>query len=54
MRYVEVTKFGGPEVLALVEKEIPKAGHGMPLVKVQAAGVRAILGNGSFTECRLD
>lgn len=39
MRYVEASRFGGPEVLSLVEKETPKAGEGMLLVEVQAAGV---------------
>jgi NADPH:quinone reductase len=39
MKYVEATKFGGPEVLSLVEKETPKPGEGTLLVEVQASGV---------------
>lgn len=39
MKYVEASRFGGPEVLALVEKETPKPGEGSLLVEVQAAGV---------------
>ena len=39
MRYVEASRFGGPEVLSLIEKETPKAGEGALLVEVQAAGV---------------
>jgi NADPH:quinone reductase len=39
MKYVEATRFGGPEVLTVIEKETPKPGDGMLLVEVQAAGV---------------
>jgi NADPH2:quinone reductase len=39
VKYVEASKFGGPEVLALVEKETPKPEDGMLLVEVQAAGI---------------
>jgi len=39
VKYVEASKFGGPEVLALVEKETPKPEEGMLLVEVQAAGI---------------
>jgi NADPH2:quinone reductase len=39
MKYVEASKFGGPEVLTIIEKETPKPGEGMLLVEVQAAGV---------------
>jgi NADPH:quinone reductase len=39
VRYVEARKFGGPEVLAVIEKETPKPGDGMLLVEVQAAGI---------------
>ena len=39
MRYVEAKKFGGPQVLAVIEKETPKPGDGMLLVEVQAAGI---------------
>jgi NADPH2:quinone reductase len=39
MKYVEASRFGGPEVLSLVEKETPRPGEGMLLVEVQAAGV---------------
>jgi hypothetical protein len=36
VKYVEVSKFGGPEVLAVAEKETPKPEEGVPLVEVQA------------------
>jgi NADPH2:quinone reductase len=39
MKYVEASKFGGPEVLTVIEKETPRPGEGMLLVEVQAAGV---------------
>jgi NADPH:quinone reductase len=39
VKYVEASKFGGPEVLALVEKETPRPEEGMLLVAVQAAGI---------------
>jgi NADPH2:quinone reductase len=39
MRYVEASRFGGPEVLRVVEKETPRPGGGMLLVEVRAAGV---------------
>ena len=39
MRYVEAPRFGGPEVLRVVEKETPRPGDGMLLVEVRAAGV---------------
>lgn len=39
MKYVEASKFGGPEVLTIVEKETPTPGDGMLLVEAQAAGI---------------
>ena len=39
MKYVEASRFGGPEVLTLLEKETPKPAEGMLLVEVQAAGI---------------
>ena len=39
MRYLEASKFGGPEVLTVIEKETPRPGEGMLLVEVKAAGV---------------
>ena len=39
MKYVEASKFGGPEVLRVVEKETPRPGDGMLLVEVKAAGI---------------
>ena len=39
MKYVEASRFGGPEVLAVIEEETPKPGEGMLLVEVQAAGI---------------
>jgi NADPH:quinone reductase-like Zn-dependent oxidoreductase len=38
MKYVEASKFGGPEVLKVIEKEIPRLAEGMLLVEVQALG----------------
>ncbi len=39
MKYVEASQFGGPEVLAVKEKQTPEPGEGMLLVEVQAAGI---------------
>ncbi|BBD96965.1 quinone oxidoreductase [Sphingobium amiense] len=39
MQQVIVDRFGGPEVLTLVDVEIPKPGPGQILVRVEAAGV---------------
>lgn len=38
MRAVQITKFGGPDVLEVVQKEIPTAGPNV-LIKVVCAGV---------------
>lgn len=39
MRHIEITRPGGPEVLALVEAPTPRAGKGEVLIRVAAAGV---------------
>jgi putative PIG3 family NAD(P)H quinone oxidoreductase len=39
MRYIEITKHGGPEVLTPVQGPMPEPGPGQVLVRVQAAGV---------------
>ncbi len=39
MRAVEITAPGGPEVLKLCERPLPKAGHGDVVIKVAYAGV---------------
>ena len=39
MKYIEAPKFGGPEVLRLIEADTPGPGEGMLLVEVQAAGI---------------
>jgi NADPH2:quinone reductase len=39
MRAVQITEFGGPEVLKLVELDAPVAGGGQVLVEVTSAGV---------------
>ena len=39
MKYVEVSQFGGPEVLKIVDKETPTVADGMLVVEVKAAGV---------------
>jgi NADPH:quinone reductase len=46
MKRVIVDHFGGPDVLEIVEAEIPRPGNGEVLVKVLAAGV-------SFTDAQL-
>ena len=39
MKYIEASKFGGPEVLRFIEADTPAPGEGMLLVEVQAAGL---------------
>ena len=39
MRAVEISQPGGPEVLKLVERPMPRAGHGQVVIKVAYAGV---------------
>jgi NADPH:quinone reductase len=39
MRAIEISEFGGPEVLRLTERPVPQCGAGEVLVKVAAAGV---------------
>jgi NADPH2:quinone reductase len=39
MRAVQITDFGGPEVLELVDLDVPEPGEGQVLVKVSRAGV---------------
>lgn len=39
MKHIQATKFGGPEVFTLLEKQTPTPGDGMLLVEVKAAGV---------------
>jgi len=39
MHAVEISQFGGPEVLTLVERPTPEPGHGEVLIQVAAAGV---------------
>ena len=39
MKYVEASQFGGPDVLALKEKETPEPDEGLLLVEVRAAGI---------------
>jgi NADPH2:quinone reductase len=39
MRTVRIARFGGPEVLEVVETETPRPGPGQALVRVHAAGV---------------
>src|SRR3546814_4906139 len=42
MRTVEITGFGGPEVLRIGEASRPKAAPGQIVVKVAAAGVNPV------------
>ena len=39
MKVIEITAPGGPEVLALAERDWPKAGHGEVVIRVAYAGV---------------
>ena len=39
MRAIEITKPGGPEVLQMTQRPLPKAGHGQVVLKVAYAGV---------------
>jgi NADPH2:quinone reductase len=39
MRAVEITSFGGPEVLRLGERPVPQAGDGELLIRVAASGI---------------
>lgn len=39
MRAIEITRYGGPEVLHLCEREIPVPKHGEVLIRVRAAGI---------------
>ena len=39
MQYIDITEFGGPEVLSLRRGERPRPGPGQVLIKVAAAGV---------------
>ena len=39
MKFIQATKFGGPEVLAIVEAETPTPTEGTLLVEIKAAGV---------------
>jgi len=41
-RFVQYRQFGGPEVLEIVEGDVPHAGHGEVVVEVRAAGVNPI------------
>ena len=39
MRAIEITKYGGPEVLQLADRPVPDAGVGEVLIRVHAAGI---------------
>lgn len=39
MKAIEITKFGGPEVLSIVDRPIPEVKSGEVLIKVAAAGI---------------
>jgi NADPH2:quinone reductase len=39
MKQVQFSRFGGPEVLEVVEKPTPRPGHGQVLIRVEAAGI---------------
>lgn len=42
MKAIEIRKFGGPEVLELVDKDVPQPAAGEVLVKVKAIGVNPV------------
>jgi NADPH2:quinone reductase len=42
MKVIEVQKFGDPEVMRLVEKQMPSLGPGELLVQVKAVGVNPV------------
>lgn len=42
MRVIEVRRFGGPEVLTVVERKVPVPGKGQVVVKVEAIGVNPV------------
>ena len=39
MRYIQIERFGGPEVLKIKNKSIPEPSKNEVLIKVKAAGV---------------
>ena len=39
MKYIEITEFGGPDVLQIAEGEAPTPGNGQVLIRVAAAGI---------------
>lgn len=39
MKFVQITKFGGPDVLKMAERELPSPGPGEVLIQVSATGV---------------
>ncbi|AGF49211.1 NAD(P)H-quinone oxidoreductase [Candidatus Kinetoplastidibacterium galati] len=39
MKAIEITKFGGPDVLSIVDRSIPEVRNGEVLIKVSAAGI---------------
>lgn len=41
-RAVQFTEYGGPEVLHVVDREVPRPGPGEALVEVRAAGVNPL------------
>ncbi|WP_419176358.1 NADPH:quinone reductase [Desulfosediminicola sp.] len=42
MRIIEVRQFGGPDVLTLVDRDIPVPGKGQVVIKVEAIGVNPV------------
>ncbi len=39
MRYINISEYGGPEVMEIKEGEVPDPGKGEVLIEVHAAGV---------------
>ena len=53
MRAVRFERYGGPEILEVVEVEVPRPGPGQVLVRVKAAGINpgeAAIRNGQLHE----
>ena len=39
MKAVEISRFGGPEVLEVVDRDVPRPGPGQVLVRMETSGL---------------